>query len=145
MLSNTILSVKLPACMQAALRQHLLLIGCGKVVIPQNLSLLYECRSHDLPQQAAILTAAPAAEAIVYDAPPMGPPQPDPVEAASHDMMMAHYQTGNTDYAAGKGMSEMAGGGSGAAAQSDPSSPSVQRSALPNEAAGSSIGPPKGW
>lgn len=119
--------------------------GCQWSAFVKSLSQLCACRSDDFPQQPASSTAAPA-EAIVYEAPPTGPaPQVGgSAEAASHDVMMAHHQTGNIDHAATKGNSGTKDSGSPPAAQSA-SSPSVQRSTLPDEAASSSTASAKGW
>lgn len=140
LISRTMLSAAVTACTQAA-SQLTLVTGHPQVAVTQSLSLLHACRLDERPQQAALMAASPAGETIVYDAPPTGPPQQAGVgtEGASHDMLMAHHQTGN------KGTSGMAEVGSGSAAQSGSSSPSVQRSALPDEAAGSSTPSPKGW
>ena len=65
------------------------------------------------------------------------------METASHDIMMAHHQTGKPSYAVAKhtpGLAEGEIGPAGSEAQSGPSSPSAQQSALLDEAAS-----PKGW
>lgn len=60
------------------------------------------------------------------------------MEGASHDMMMAHYQTGVAAVKDGPGLSEA--GAVGSSAQPGRSSPAVQQATSPDEAVAQ-----KGW
>lgn len=110
-----------------------------------SLNTVHACRSNGFAQQAASSPAATPAEAAVYEAPPTGPTQHTggSIDTASHDTMMAHHQTGKPGSAAAShtsGLAEGESGPAGSEAKPGPSSPSVQQSALPDEAAS-----PKGW